>query len=67
MNYERKIELAKENISRKGKNRASRFNEAHRLTVLKEGDRVLVEAMNESTLKRKSSRNFCKFMGAHTK
>ena len=26
MNYERKIELARENISRKGKNRASRFN-----------------------------------------
>ena len=45
MNYERKIELARENISRKGKNRASIFNEAHRLTNLKKRDSVLVKAI----------------------
>ena len=32
--YERKLEMAKDNISRKGKNRASKFNEAHRLTTV---------------------------------
>ena len=58
MNYGRKIELAKENISRKGKNRASRFNEAHRLAVLKEGDRVLVKAINESDPKKKVLKKF---------
>ena len=51
--YERKLQMAKDNISRKGKNRASNFNEAHRLTVLKEGDRVLVKAINESDPRRK--------------
>ena len=29
INYERKLELAKENISRKGRYRTSKFNEAH--------------------------------------
>ena len=45
--------MAKDNISRKGKNRASKFNEAHRLTSLKEGDYVLVKAINKSDPKRK--------------
>ena len=58
MNYERKIELARENISRKGKNRASKFNEAHRLTALKEGDYVLVKAINESDPKKKILKKF---------
>ena len=47
INYERKLEITRGNISRKGKNRDSRFNEAHRLTALKEGDYVLVKAINE--------------------
>ena len=50
--------MAKENISRKGKNRASKFNEAHRLTSLKEGHYVLVKAINESDPKRKILKNF---------
>ena len=44
--------MAKDNISRKGKNGASKFNEAHRLISLKEGDHVLVKAINESEPKR---------------
>ena len=58
MNYERIIELARENISRKGKNRASKFNEAHLLITLKEGDYVLVKAINESDPKRKILKKF---------
>ena len=58
MNYERKIELSRENISRKGKNRASKFNEAHRLTTLKKEDCVLVKAINESDPKRKILKKF---------
>ena len=58
MNYVRKIELARENISRKGKNRASKSNEAHRLTALKKGDSVLVKAINESDPKRKVLKKF---------
>ena len=50
--------MAKDNISRKGKNRASKFNEAHRLTTLKEGDKVLVKAINESDPKRKYLKTF---------
>ena len=45
--------MARGNISRKGKNRASEFNEAHGLTALKEGDYVLVKAVNESDPKTK--------------
>ena len=52
MNYKRKIELARENIFRKGKNRASKFNEAHRLITLKERDNVLVKAIIESDPKK---------------
>ena len=50
--------MAKDNISRKGKNRASKFNEAHRLSALKEGDCVRVKAINESDPKRKILRKF---------
>ena len=50
--------MAKDNISRKGKDRASKFNEAHRLTSLKEGDHVLVKAINESDPKRKILKKF---------
>ena len=39
--------MAKDNISRKGKNRASKCNKAHHLTPSKEGDYVLVTAINE--------------------
>ena len=58
ISYERKLEMAKDNISKKEKNRASRFNEAHRLTSLKEGDYVLVKAINESDPKRKILKKF---------
>ena len=58
INHERKLEMARENISRKGKNRASRFNEADRLTALKEEDYVLVKAVNESDPKRKIFKKF---------
>ena len=58
INHERKLELAKENISRKGKYTASKFNEAHRLTALKTGDYVLVKAINESDPKRKILKKF---------
>ena len=50
--------MAKENISRIGKYRASKFNEAHRLTDLKKGDYVLVKAVDESDPKRKILKNF---------
>ena len=50
--------MAKENISRKGKNRAFQFNEAHRLEALKEGNYVLVKAINESGPKRKILKKF---------
>ena len=59
--------MAKKNISRKGKNRASKFNEAHRLTTLKEENNVLVKAINESDPKRRLSRSFCKFTRVRTK
>ena len=52
------MEIAKDNISRKGKNRASKFNEAHRLITLKEGDNVLVKAINKSDLKKKVLKKF---------
>ena len=58
ISYERKLEMAKDNISRKGKNRASKFNEAQRLTSLKEGDHVLVKAINESDPKLKILKKF---------
>ena len=58
ISYERKLEMAKDNISRKGKNRASKLHEAHRLTTLKEGDNVLVKAINESDPKRKILKKF---------
>ena len=58
ISYERKLELARENISRKGKNRASKFNKAHRLTALKEGDYVLVKAVNESDPKKNILKKF---------
>ena len=58
INYERKLELAKENISRQWKYRASKSNEAHRLTALKGGDYVLVTAVNESDPKRKILKKF---------
>ena len=58
MNYERKIELSGENISKKGKNRASRFNEAHHLIALRKGDSVLVKAINESDPKKKLLKKF---------
>ena len=45
VDYERKLEMAKENISRKEKNRVNRLNEAHRLITLKEGDYLLVKAI----------------------
>ena len=47
INYERKIEMAKHSTSKRGINRASKFNEAHRLTAFKEGDNVLVKALSE--------------------
>ena len=50
--------MAEDNISRKGKNRASKFNEAHHLTSLREGDHVLVKAINESDPKRKILNKF---------
>ena len=50
--------MDKENIFRKGKYRASKFDVAHRLTALKEGDYVLVKAVNESDPKRKLLKNF---------
>ena len=58
--------MARENISRKGKNRASRFNEAHRLTALKEGDYVLVKAVNESDPKRKILKKFLQISSGST-
>ena len=58
INYERKLEMAKENISKKGLKRAAKFNRDHRLTALKEGDTVLVKAINESDAKRKILKKF---------
>ena len=58
INYEKKIELAKDKISRKGKNRALEFTEAHRLTALKKGDYVLVKAVNEWDPKKKILKKF---------
>ena len=64
--YERKLEMAKKNILRKKKNRASKFNEAHRLTLLKEGDYVLVKAINESDPKGKILKKFLQiYEGPH--
>ena len=57
-NYERKLEMAKNNISKKGLKRAAKFNEDHRLTALKEGDIVLVKARSESDPKRKLLKKF---------
>ena len=45
-------------MSRNGKNRASKFNEAHRLTALKEEVNVLVKAVNESDPKKKNLKKF---------
>ena len=58
ISYERKLKMAKDNISRKGKIRASKFDEAHRLTTLKEGDYVLVKAINELDPKHKILKKF---------
>ena len=58
MNYERKLETAKGNISKKRKNRASKFYEAHRLTTFQEGDNVLLKAINESDPKKKILKKF---------
>ena len=38
--------------------RAAKFNKDHRLTALKEGDTVLVKAINESDPKRKILKEF---------
>ena len=56
--YEIKLELAKNNISENGLKRAAKFNKDHRLTALKEGDTVLVEAINESDPRRKILKKF---------
>ena len=50
--------MAKNNISKKGLKRATKVNKDHRLTALKEGDIVLVKAINESDPKRKILKKF---------
>ena len=50
--------MAKDNISRKGKNRGTKLNAAHRLITLKEGDNVFVKAINESDPKKKILKKF---------
>ena len=45
--------MANENNSRIGKNRVPKFIEGHHLITLKEGDNMLVKAINESDPKKK--------------
>ena len=54
INHERKLEMAKENISRKGRKRDSKFNKAHRSTSLKDGDNVLLRLLMNLILKKNS-------------
>ena len=58
INYERKLEMAKEYISKKGLKRAAKFNEDHRLAALKAGEIVLIKAINETDPKRKILKKF---------
>ena len=55
---QKKTGIGQKNISRKGKYRSSKFNEAHPLTALEEGNYVLVNAVNESEPKRKLLKKF---------
>ena len=66
INYERKLEMAKENVSKKRLERAAKFNKDHRLTALNEGDTVLVKAIDESDPKRKILKKFLQiYEGPH--
>ena len=56
-NYERKLETAIKNISKKGLTRAAKSNEWHPLMALKD-DVVLVKAINESDPKKKILKEF---------
>ena len=67
ISYERELQMAKDNISRKGKNRASKFNVAHRLISLKEEDHVLVKPSLNRTQNGRFLKNVCKSMRVHMK
>ncbi|XP_043472740.1 uncharacterized protein LOC122505295 [Leptopilina heterotoma] len=48
LDYERKLELAYDNICKKGKKRADKFNISHKLSEFKVGDQVLLKLLNKS-------------------
>ena len=50
--------MAKNNISKKGLKRSAKFDKGYRLTVLEEGDIMLIKAINESNPRRRILRKF---------